>query len=49
MRLRVAYRLLRVEIAEVEMEDRETQLQRLPHLAKWFVDIESFSSAIRDS
>jgi len=27
----------------------ETQLQRLPSLGKWFVDIEGFSLANRDS
>lgn len=38
-----------VKLTKQAMQVVETQLQRLPHLDKWFVDISSPSLAIRDS
>ncbi len=38
-----------VKLTKEAMKVVETQLQRLPHLDKWFVDIVYPSSAIRDS
>ncbi len=37
-----------VKLTKKAMQAVETQLQRLPHLDKWFVDIVSPSPAIRD-
>jgi Rhodopirellula transposase DDE domain len=39
----------RVKLTKEAMDAVETQLQRLPHLGKWFVDIACSSPAIRDS
>ena len=38
-----------VKLTKQAMDALETQLQRLPHLDKWFVDIRYPSPAIRDS
>src|SRR5216684_3691635 len=38
-----------VKLTKQAMESLETQLQRLPHLDKWFVDINCPLPAIRDS
>ncbi|MGB8344251.1 MAG: transposase [Ktedonobacteraceae bacterium] len=38
-----------VKLSKEAMQVVETQLQRLPSLGKWFVDIEDPSPAIRDS
>ena len=38
-----------VKLTKEAMKVVETQLQRLPHLDKWFVDIVNPSPAIRDS
>jgi hypothetical protein len=38
-----------VKLTKEAMEDIETQLRRLPHLDKWFVDIGYPSPAVRDS
>ncbi len=38
-----------VKLTKQAMESLETQLQRLPHLDKWFVDINSPLPTIRDS
>ena len=38
-----------VKLTKQAMQVVETQLQRLPHLDKWFVDIRYPSPAIRDS
>ena len=38
-----------VKLTKQAMESLETQLQRLPHLDKWFVDINCSLPAIRDS
>ena len=38
-----------VKLTKEAMCALETQLQRLPHLGKWFVDIGDPSPAIRDS
>ncbi|GAC1468887.1 MAG: hypothetical protein PVSMB2_37380 [Ktedonobacteraceae bacterium] len=38
-----------VKLTKEAMRALETKLQRLPHLDKWFVDIEYSSPAIRDS
>ena len=38
-----------VKLTKQAMKVVETQLQRLPSLGKWFVDIEDPSPAIRDS
>ncbi len=38
-----------VKLTKEAMEGIETQLQRLPYLDKWFVDIGYPSPAIRDS
>jgi transposase len=38
-----------VKLTKEAMQVVETQLQRLPHLGKWFVDIGDPSPAIRDS
>ena len=37
-----------VKLTKKAMQAVETQLQRLPHLGKWFVDIVSASPAIQD-
>jgi hypothetical protein len=37
-----------VKLTKEAMDAVETQLQRLPHLEKWFVDIRYFPPAIRD-
>src|SRR2546428_6949976 len=37
-----------VKLTKEAMQAVETQLQRLPHLDKWFVDIVSPSPAVRD-
>lgn len=38
-----------VKLTKEAMDALETQLKRLPHLAKWFVDIYCFPSAVRDN
>ena len=38
-----------VKLTQQAMQAVETQLQRLPHLGKWFVDIAYPSPTIRDS
>ena len=38
-----------VKLTKQAMQALEAQLQRLPHLDKWFVDIVSPPPAIRDS
>ena len=38
-----------VKLTKQAMQVVETQLQRLPHLDKWFVDISYPSPAIQDS
>jgi hypothetical protein len=38
-----------VKLTKEAMKAVETQLQRLPSLEKWFVDIEYLAPAIRDS
>ena len=37
-----------VKLTKEAMDALETQLERLPHLGKWFVDICSFPQAVRD-
>jgi hypothetical protein len=39
----------RVKLTQAAMKIVESQLERLPHLDKWFVDIECPSPASRDS
>lgn len=38
-----------VKLTKEAMDTLETQLERLPHLGKWFVDIYCFSPAVRDN
>ncbi|GAC1630575.1 MAG: hypothetical protein NVS4B11_30330 [Ktedonobacteraceae bacterium] len=38
-----------IKLTKQAMDLLETQLQRLPSLGKWFVDIDGFSLANRDS
>ena len=38
-----------VKLTKEAMDAMETQLERLPHLAKWFVDICWFPPTVRDT
>lgn len=38
-----------VKLSKQAMDALETQLERLPHVGKWFVDICSFPPAVRDN